>query len=82
MSDLIKCPFCDETGFDKVGLKYHFDAGYCEWYSNQYKHRYYLDVADDTGNWLIKIGDRRFDTGVNDVNERNKILQLIKFINE
>jgi len=28
----IICPFCEDTGFDKVGLKYHL-AYYCEVYN-------------------------------------------------
>lgn len=24
------CPFCKETDFDLVGLKIHFEMGYCE----------------------------------------------------
>lgn len=27
---LVACPFCDDTGFDMVGLKHHFIAGYCD----------------------------------------------------
>lgn len=28
----IVCPFCWENGFDKIGLKRHFEAGHCEVY--------------------------------------------------
>ena len=33
-SESITCPFCNENGFDKIGLKYHFDMGYCKEYSD------------------------------------------------
>jgi hypothetical protein len=29
----IKCPFCKEEGFDKIGLKHHL-AFYCQEYNN------------------------------------------------
>jgi len=32
-TDLI-CPFCEETGFDKMGLKNHFEHGDCDKYNN------------------------------------------------
>jgi len=28
----IQCPFCRETEFDLIGLKGHFEKGYCEVY--------------------------------------------------
>lgn len=28
------CPFCGDYDFDKIGLKHHFEAGYCEEYEN------------------------------------------------
>lgn len=30
----ISCPFCDERGFDLVGLKGHLSYGDCEVYNN------------------------------------------------
>ena len=30
--DLITCPFCNDDGFDKVGLKYHLET-HCDVYS-------------------------------------------------
>lgn len=29
-SELLPCPFCKEKGFDRIGLKIHFQAGYCD----------------------------------------------------
>lgn len=26
----IQCPFCKETDFDLIGLKHHYESGYCE----------------------------------------------------
>lgn len=31
-SQEIVCPFCGEKDFDLVGLKYHFERGYCDVY--------------------------------------------------
>ena len=31
---MIDCPFCGEGDFDKEGLKYHFEQGYCEDYNS------------------------------------------------
>lgn len=28
--EIAQCPFCKETDFDLVGLKHHFDNGYCD----------------------------------------------------
>lgn len=28
--EYIKCPFCGESDFDKIGLKYHFLMGHCD----------------------------------------------------
>lgn len=28
------CPFCDEDGFDLLGLKLHLMRGYCDMYNN------------------------------------------------
>lgn len=28
--ELIDCPFCDESDFDKIGLKSHLLNGHCE----------------------------------------------------
>lgn len=28
----VSCPFCDENGFDRMGLKAHLERGYCEIY--------------------------------------------------
>lgn len=34
MSDVdLNCPFCEQPGFDKIGLKYHFEMGYCDVYN-------------------------------------------------
>ena len=30
--DLITCPFCNDSGFDKVGLKYHLET-HCKVYA-------------------------------------------------
>jgi len=30
----ITCPFCDESGFDKAGLKNHLEHGDCNKYNN------------------------------------------------
>lgn len=30
--EYLKCPFCHEVGFDAVGLKGHFEDGYCNVY--------------------------------------------------
>ena len=32
ISNSIVCSFCNETGFDKVGLKYHLET-YCDAYA-------------------------------------------------
>ena len=32
MSELIRCPYCGEHGFDLVGLKIHFEMRFCEKY--------------------------------------------------
>jgi hypothetical protein len=32
-SDII-CPFCKEKDFDLIGLKYHFEMGYCTVYND------------------------------------------------
>jgi len=29
-----ECPFCHEKDFDLIGLKYHFEMGYCDVYNN------------------------------------------------
>ncbi len=29
---LLECPFCKDTNFDGIGLKYHLEAGHCEPY--------------------------------------------------
>jgi hypothetical protein len=34
MSSDIKCPFCGEIDFDLVGLKHHFEMGYCDVYNS------------------------------------------------
>lgn len=28
------CPFCKEGGFDLMGLKHHFNSGYCAKYND------------------------------------------------
>ena len=33
-ANLINCPFCHEPDFDLVGLKHHFEKGYCDIYNN------------------------------------------------
>jgi hypothetical protein len=30
MPDYVSCPFCQETDFDLIGLKHHFQAGHCD----------------------------------------------------
>ena len=30
MNDELTCPFCQEHGFDAVGLKHHLTSGHCE----------------------------------------------------
>ena len=30
--DLLKCPFCWDSGFDLLGLKLHLENGWCERY--------------------------------------------------
>jgi hypothetical protein len=30
----IICPFCHEKDFDLIGLKYHFEMGYCKEYND------------------------------------------------
>ena len=30
----VTCPFCGETGFDKIGLKSHLEHGDCNLYNN------------------------------------------------
>lgn len=30
----VTCPFCGESGFDLIGLKNHFDRGWCEVFEN------------------------------------------------
>ena len=32
LSAAIKCPFCNTPDFDKIGLKHHFEMGWCEVY--------------------------------------------------
>jgi len=34
MSEDVTCPFCKEKGFDLIGLKYHFEMGYCKPYND------------------------------------------------
>lgn len=34
MSEAVKCPFCDESDFDLIGLKAHFLRGRCEPFNN------------------------------------------------
>lgn len=34
MSSDVICPFCNEGDFDLIGLKYHYEMGYCESYNN------------------------------------------------
>lgn len=29
---IVSCPFCDEEDFDLIGLKEHFEKGYCDIY--------------------------------------------------
>ena len=31
----IECPFCNEKGFDKIGLKYHLET-HCKEYANTF----------------------------------------------
>lgn len=33
MSDIV-CPFCQQKDFDLIGLKHHFEMGYCEAYNS------------------------------------------------
>lgn len=30
----INCPFCNQEGFDLIGLKHHFMMGYCDVYNS------------------------------------------------
>lgn len=32
--DLVECPFCRDSGFDLIGLKSHFECGYCDVYES------------------------------------------------
>lgn len=32
-SEDVTCPFCKKKGFDLIGLKYHFEMGYCDAYN-------------------------------------------------
>lgn len=32
--DLIECPFCKDSGFDLIGLKAHFENGFCDEYEH------------------------------------------------
>ena len=32
--EALTCPFCKETDFDAIGLKMHFERGWCEEYNN------------------------------------------------
>ena len=32
--DLIECPFCKDSGFDLIGLKAHFENGFCAEYTH------------------------------------------------
>lgn len=32
--DLIECPFCKEPDFDLIGLRSHFESGYCDVYES------------------------------------------------
>lgn len=32
-SDLVTCPFCKESDFDLIGLKYHLQQGHCDMYN-------------------------------------------------
>jgi len=34
VNDYINCPFCNEPGFDFIGLKDHFEAGFCSVYND------------------------------------------------
>lgn len=34
MSDYLTCPFCKEGEFDLVGLKHHYESGYCNQYND------------------------------------------------
>lgn len=39
--DDITCPFCNDTGFDKIGLKHHLES-YCQPYQDT------ISPAEDT----------------------------------
>jgi hypothetical protein len=30
----MQCPFCDDSGFDAIGLKHHLVTGYCEMFNS------------------------------------------------
>ncbi len=32
--DEFMCPFCRQHGFDLIGLKHHYEMGYCDKYNN------------------------------------------------
>lgn len=34
--EIISCPFCKSTNYDMVGLKQHFEKGYCDVYNTVY----------------------------------------------
>jgi hypothetical protein len=41
------CPFCKEEDFDLVGLKHHFDMGYCDKFKTiQAEYEKYCDEKD------------------------------------
>lgn len=60
----ITCPFCGEQGFDKIGLKIHFELTYCKEYEDIYEggryfcgktyeeeHKLRVEEAERTGDW-------------------------------
>lgn len=32
--EVVECPFCHETNFDLIGLKLHFERGWCDVYNH------------------------------------------------
>lgn len=40
----VTCPFCGEGGFDRCGLKYHFERGHCEVYERTNESNFNGDV--------------------------------------
>ena len=47
MSEDVTCQFCKKKGFDLIGLKYHFEMGYCQPYNDT------LTVEEESKLWQV-----------------------------